>query len=202
LRRALSFLILAALTGNVRAGILPDPTVIIHGTIGIPSSPQGFVDAYVVGLGGGLGLDWPLFHHFNLYTDLDFSSYGLDEDGYLRSQGLPLGTPVVGGETSVLYISASLRWLILPDMAIRPYAVAGVGWFQVRTDDINVDGAIQQFPTQNEMGVNAGAGADMTLGPVLRIFGELFYVAGLTQDVNIGYLAIRAGLSFDIVPDI
>ena len=122
----------------------------------------------------------------------DFTYQGFD----LRApRSTPAGT-VTGGTGSVLGGVANAQ-IYLFSGHVRPYVLAGVGGYVVRTD---ADGAVVTPRSDTRLGADAGAGLALTLG-VLNVYAEgradnVFVDPGLTGDRSFELVPLTVGVVF------
>jgi hypothetical protein len=69
------------------------------------------------------------------------------------------------------------------------------------TDDIVLPTSTTIIETENAVGWHGGWGIDITLGSAINLFFDALYIVGLTQR-GTGYVPVRVGLAFDLVPQI
>lgn len=81
-----------------------------------------------------------------------------------------LATPGASGTGQMLAGMVNLQYYLIPRGPIRPYIVAGVGAYNVKTDLTGVPGATSQSDTR--FGVNGGGGVVFRLGSLLSAFIE------------------------------
>lgn len=143
-------------------------------------------DIYGIGYGGGVHLDFKLpiisFRIAGDYIRLtpDKAKYtGLIQQA-LPPALAPLASQVNidGGRIDIYSVSANLKVAVLPLPIISVYATGGVGLVRVSLAETQVSlgpVTLATFPgveTQTKPAVNAGAGVDLSLGPI-ALFGEL-----------------------------
>jgi len=192
-------LIVTALAAvNASAGAVSKPKIIVHGDVSIPTDPQEFVDGFSLGLGGGVGIGFPLSSRFAVVADVDYKIFGVDEEGLRQAYQLPPTTSLEGDQIATLYASLSLKAdLISAPSQIRPYLIGGVGFFHTKPDDFTANGTSLGFESEGAYGVNAGGGIEIVVAPYLILFLDVTYVVGFTENENTGYVSIRPGIAFD-----
>ncbi len=197
--RLLFVLVVTALVAvDASAGMVSKPKIIVHGDVSIPIDPQEFADGFSLGLGGGVGVGFPLSSRFAVVADVDYKIFGVDQAGFRRAYQVPPTTMLSGDQIATVYASLSLKAdLISAPSQIRPYLIGGVGFFRVNPDDFAVDGASLGFESESTYGVNAGGGVELVLAPYLILFLDVMYVVGFTENENTGYVCIRPGIAFD-----
>ncbi|MFQ5510513.1 MAG: outer membrane beta-barrel protein [Candidatus Krumholzibacteriia bacterium] len=195
-------MIVVIAAGGARAG--SRPRIQVNGSLAIPLNPDGFTDGYILGFGGGIGAEIALSPSAKISGTVDFTTFDLDAGGYLASQKLAAPSSIVGGEVSVLYASGNLKWnVLLPsENILRPYVLLGAGYFRMATDDIVSPGSRIHRDTEHVFGAHGGAGIDIALGSAIGLFFDALYVFGITDNESTGYLPVRVGLSFDLVPQL
>jgi hypothetical protein len=183
---------------DASAGMVSKPKIVAHGDVSIPTDPQEFVDAFSLGLGGGVGIGFPLSSRFAVVADIDYKVFGVDEEGFRRTYNVPPGTVFTGDEVAALYASLSLKAdLISAPSQIRPYLIGGAGFFRYDPYDFAVDDTSLGFQSENTYGVNLGGGIEVVVAPYLILFLDAMYVVGFTENENTGYVTIRPGIAFD-----
>ncbi len=200
IRYGLFFVVLmtAAVAIDASAGMVSKPKIIVHGDVSIPTDPQQFVDGFSLGLGGGVGVGFPLSSRFAVVADVDYKVFGVDEEGFRRTYGVPPSKVLTGDQIATFYASLSLKVdLISAPAQIRPYLIGGGGFFRYNPDDFAVDETSMGFQSENTFGVNAGGGVEVVLAPYLVLFLDAMYVVGFTENENTGYVTIRPGIAFD-----
>ena len=178
------------------------PKVIIHGGLGIPSAPSLFADGSSLGFGGGIGLQFHMAPPIMVQTSVDYTTFGLDEEGFRRAMGVSDTASIIGGEVSILYAAVSLKISLLQASAVRPYLLGGMGYFRQLQDDIQIDRALVEYNAQDATGIHGGVGVDVSAGPFIDLFAEMVYIVGFTEKDLTGYFPVRAGLAFELSPDI
>ena len=107
------------------------------------------------------------------------------------------------GDVDVTQYPVQVTALLYPfgQGSVRPYALAGVGWYYTRTTYSGVLDGIFKDQTSHEFGAHAGAGLDLRLGPNLYLNADLRYIF-LHPDVDgvasgdFNYWQITGGLNF------
>lgn len=194
-------LLLAGIVGVCRAGEDNRPKAVVHGDVAIPIHPSVFSQGFSLGLGGGVGMIWPLSGHFALAADVEYITFGVDSDEFVAATGLPPGASVEGDQIATLYASLGLKWNILTsvDHVLRPYIAAGAGYFRYNPDGFAVNGmTLTGFDNENTVGAHVGLGVDAVLAPYLELFLDVIYVVGFTGEDPTSYLSIRPGVAFDL----
>jgi len=196
MRIAILGVVLLGLASPSAVAGITDPHVLVHGGLVIPTAPNSFADRSNLGFGGGIGLGLTLISPLVILGQVDFTTFGLDEAGYRKlNPDISAGSRVRGGEISLVYASLGLR-LNLPahPASIRPYLIAGAGYFRYAGDAVNVDGTERGFRTEDTTGVHGGGGLDVLLGPFMHVFFEAVFIAGFTDTDSTGYLPVRTGI--------
>jgi opacity protein-like surface antigen len=84
--------------------------------------------------------------------DLDFSRFNLDET--------QIGVP---GKGQILAGLANLQISVMPLGPVRPYIIAGLGAYNLKTD---TEGATPETISATHFGINGGAGVSLHLGAI------------------------------------
>ena len=198
---AMVLLVLLA-AADVHAAGTSRPRIQVNGSLAVPTSREAFADDYSLGFGGGIGVVLPVSPSFNVSGTVDFTTFELDADSYIASRGI-MPASLAGGEISVLYVAGNLKWNVLlpPESSVRPYILLGGGYFRLATDDIILPISTTIIKTEHVVGWHGGWGIDLTLGSAISLFFDALYIVGLTQQAT-GYVPVRVGLTFDLVPQI
>ena len=173
----------------------------------LPASAQlGLAQRFVtVGVGGGMsvpvndagnafnnGFHMQGFARLNTPSlpvmprfDLNFSKFNLND---------AVGVP---GTSQILSGLANLQMTVLPLGPVRPYIIAGVGAYNVKT---KTDGVSPSSISQTEFGINGGAGVALNLGK-LHGFVEgrvdnVFTEKGAIDQKDIQLVPVTFGLTF------
>jgi hypothetical protein len=194
----LAAVVMVAASVDASAGTVSKPKIVAHGDVSIPTGPQEFVDAFSLGLGGGVGVGLPLWSRLAVVADVDYKIFSIDEEQFRRVYGVPPTVGLSGDQMTALYASLSLKVdLISAPKQIRPYLLGGVGYFRLKPDDFASDDTSLGFQTEETYGVNAGAGVEIVLAPYLILFLDAAYVVGFTENADTRYLSVRPGIAFD-----
>ncbi|MEE9271123.1 MAG: hypothetical protein V3V49_12780 [Candidatus Krumholzibacteria bacterium] len=199
---AMALLVLLA-AGDVHATGVSRPRIQVNGSLAIPIRREAFADDYSLGFGGGIGFVLPVSPSFNVSGTVDFTTFELDADSYISSRQIPPPASIAGGEISVLYVAGNLKWNVLSpqESSVRPYILLGGGYFRLATDDIVIPTSTTIIKTEHVVGWHGGWGIDLALGSAISLFFDALYIVGLTQKAT-GYVPVRVGLTFDLVPQI
>jgi hypothetical protein len=196
---AVSMIILALCASGAAARSASNPKIVIHGDVAIPVTPDKFADGFSLGLGGGLGLAFPVSSRLMLLVDLEYIVFGIDEEGFKKAFGLPPTASLTGEQIATFYASLAAKFDLLssPSGMVRPYVLGGFGFFRYNPESISGDGSSLGFEDQNTLGVHGGGGVEIVLAPYLALFLDAMYVLGFTDNEATGYAPIRAGVAFD-----
>jgi hypothetical protein len=107
---------------------------------------------------------------------------GFRVDGVMNQFNFP------GGKTRIFDVSANLLYAMIPTPRIKPYVIAGLGFYGSRVTDSSELGS-------NDVGINAGAGVKFNLmvvnGFVDARFHHIFSDGGGT-----GFIPLSIGITF------
>ena len=141
-------------------------------TFGIAAGPTFSTDAEDVGyhVGGLIQLDPILL------------PIGFRVDGVMNQFNFP------GGKKRIFDVSANLLYAMIPTPRVKPYVIAGLGFYGSRVVGSDELG-------QNDIGINAGAGVKFNLivvnGFVDARFHHIFSEGGGT-----GFIPVSIGITF------
>jgi opacity protein-like surface antigen len=176
------------------------PKALIHGSLGIPSTPDTFSEGSSLGFGGGIGLGMYVTPSLMLAVTAEFLTFGADADGLRKIYDRP-NDAVLGGETSIFYGAFTTRFDPFRLRYFRPYLMAGFGFHRFVPDDVQFDNLIVDRDAQTSFGVHGGLGVDVSFGSVINVFVEAAYIAGFTSGETTGVFPLRGGLMFELSPD-
>lgn len=160
---------------------------------------------YGWGYGGGAHVDLNLMM-ITLRFSGDYITFAPDEDKYRNELAQLLGSAAAGysidgGNVNVLSASVNAKWTILPIPVVKPYLTGGIGLVQVSSGDLTVRlngnpvGTFPKVQGETKTAFNAGAGVDLSLGPV-TLFAEARYTWIMTEGSTTNYLPISVGITF------
>ena len=141
-------------------------------TFGIAAGPTFSSDAEDVG------------YHVGALMALDpiMLPIGFRVDGVVNQFNFP------GGKTRIFDVSANLLYAMIPTPRVKPYVIAGLGFYGSRVVDSSELGS-------NDIGINAGAGLKFNLmvvnGFVDARFHHIFSDGGGT-----GFIPVSIGITF------
>jgi hypothetical protein len=90
---------------------------------------------------------------------------------------------------SVLEITPSIRYSLVPLMVMDIFLQAGMGYYRL-------DSSLSGFESENKYGVNAGIGIHGMALPTMSVFVMPMYNIVFTDNESTSYLSINAGLKF------
>jgi len=174
------------------------PKIVVHGDVSIPVEPSEFSDGFSVGLGGGIGIAFPLASRFAIVADVDYKVFGIDEAGFRQAHGIPPGVSLTGDQLQALYASLAIKIdLVTAPSQVRPYLIGGGGYFRLNPEAFAADGTSLGFESENTLGAHGGGGLEIVLAPYLILFLDAVYVVGFTESEHTSYVSIRPGVAFD-----
>ena len=160
-------------------------TVGVGGGVSVPVSDAG--DAFKNGFNvkGFARLNVPKLPVMPRF-DLDFSRFNLDE--------AQVGVPGTG---QILAGLANLQMSVLGFGPVRPYIIAGLGAYNLKTD---TQGLTPSSVSQTHFGVNGGAGVNLHLG-MINGFAEgridnIFTDSGMIDASKVQFVPVTFGLTF------
>jgi hypothetical protein len=118
--------------------------------------------------------------------DLDFSRFNLND--------AQVGVP---GTSQILAGLANLQMNVLGFGPVRPYLIAGLGAYNLKTD---TQGLTPSSVSQTHFGVNGGAGVNLNLG-MIHAFAEgridnVFTNSGVIDASKVQFVPVTFGLTF------
>ena len=160
-------------------------TVGVGGGMSVPVSDTG--DAFRNGfnLQGFARLNVPKLPEMPRF-DLDFSQFDLDE----AQVGLP-------GTGQILAGLANLQLSVLPLGPVRPYVIAGVGAYNLKTE---TEGVTPTSVSDTHFGINGGAGVALHLGKINGYvegrIDNVFTEKGAISPDQVQVVPVTFGLTF------
>lgn len=78
-------------------------------------------------------------------------------------------------EVRTIPVQVSALLFPFPDSAVRPYALAGAGWY---FQDVEFDNALESFDDDddNTFGWHVGTGLEILLGKMFMLYGDVRYI--------------------------
>jgi hypothetical protein len=207
-RRNIPFLSVSAFGGSMRSTARVIAVLAVLVSTPLAASAQvGLAERFVtVGVGGGMsvpvndaGTAFKNGFHMQGFArlkvpslpvmprfDLNFSRFNLDD--------AKVGVP---GTSQILAGLANLQLSVLPLGPVRPYLIAGVGAYNLKT---STEGTSPASVTDTKFGINGGAGVALNLGK-LHGFAEtrvdnVFTEKGMIDSQQIQVVPVTFGLTF------
>ncbi|MFC1692415.1 hypothetical protein ACFL1R_02795 [Candidatus Latescibacterota bacterium] len=91
---------------------------------------------------------------------------------------------------TMIEILPSVRFSFSPPMSpLGIFGQVGVGLY-------NFNSSIENFDSQNEVGVNIGAGLTQSIAPLIKLFVMPQYHLVMTEEENTTYLTVNIGVMF------
>ena len=182
----LSVLVSTPLAASAQVGLAERfVTVGVGGGLSVPVSDAGSAFKNGVHLQGFARLNMPSLPVMPRF-DLNYSRFNLDD--------AQVGVP---GTSQILAGLANLQLSVLPLGPVRPYLIAGVGAYNMKT---STEGVSPASVTHTEFGINGGAGVALRLGK-LHGFAEgrvdnVFTEKGMIDSQQIQVVPVTFGLTF------
>ena len=160
-------------------------TVGVGGGMSVPVSDAGSAFKNGFHLQGFARLNVPSLPVMPRF-DLNYSRFNLDD--------AQLGVP---GTSQILAGLANLQFSVLPLGPVRPYLIAGLGAYNLKT---STEGVSPTSVSQTKFGINGGAGVALRLGK-LHGFAEgridnVFTDKGMIDSQQIQVVPVTFGLTF------
>lgn len=169
-------------------------SIYIGGGITLPNSPTGFKDAYNTGFHGlaALAINLPAVQGLSVQGKVQ---YHIIPTANSATWGIE--TITNGGTQKYLMFGADgLYRFGTPGGLASPYAGFGVGYANGSVSDITTASGTVSVPSNNDFYWNILAGADLQLGPTLRLFGTITYTSIATTGKATTMVPITVGLKF------
>jgi len=199
---------------NSRLLALGIPALAITLSVGAAhAQPPGMEYSRIVSFGLGGGVSVPVNNARDAFKN------GFSGQGYLRLnlKALPIvprldftfsqfdvdsvqfATPGASGTGQIFAGVANLQFFLLQGGPIRPYVVAGVGAYNVKTDITGVPNA--SSTSDLRLGVNGGAGVVVRLGRLISAYAEgrvdnVFTERGVIDTEQIQVVPVTFGIVF------
>lgn len=177
----------------------------VHGNYATLNVEGTLKDVYGPAWGGGAHFDLQLVG-FSFRFSADYLSAAPNNDEYQKLIGNLTGSTgagfsVDGGAITIWSASANAKLPILPLPVIKPYITGGGGLAWLSADEATVTfqgapyGKIPGSKAQPDWSANAGAGVDLSFGPV-TLYGEFRYVWVFADEDNSTYVPFTVGITF------
>lgn len=174
--------------------------IYINSGFGFPMSPKGFSDYWKTGFNFGAALAVPINPNVDISFNFDYNTFPLDESKVEEEAGGAV--EIDGGNASVWTLTSNIKANLVrrgTGQAI-PYFLFGVGYYNINETEVTVSRSIftAAFDSKGEGGftLNGGFGVEFNASKNLLIFLDGRYQLIFTEDDNVGYLPVRAGIGF------
>lgn len=169
----------------------------VGGLVSMPNTPSSFSDTWKTGWHATGGLGYKMAPNFQLVGKLEYHTFGFDfgdVDGFS------------GGNINLLTFGADGRYAFsMPAAPVAPFIFGGAGMANVSFGDMEgstlatstfADYNTTKPESQTKLYYNIGAGAEMKVGPTMKLFVQGRYVNVATDGESIGFIPITLGLRF------
>ncbi len=182
------------------------------GGVGLPMGPDEFKDHYKMGIGFGGELKYNFTEMTSLAASFTYLPFKIDEDKMIEdvTEGveIPEGVEITieGGSLKMSIISANLiQYFTAPAASAGFYVTAGAGYYTYSMDDVTVkvtyegetyEETMEMDESESDLGLNGGAGLEITMGTNLFLFAEGKYHHIFSEDEATSFITIMGGLRF------
>ena len=170
----------------------------IGGGLSFPMSPEEFSDYWSMGFNAGGGVGYRFGPNFSGNAYFSYNSFSLDEDEFLG--GTSSEVDISGGTVSIILVTANLKALLIADpRQVTPYLLAGLGLFSLSVSDVTISYMGYEYSgdtsdSESAFGIVFGGGVDIPVSPTIKVFLEVGYAIGFTEEESTGYLPVKGGL--------
>ncbi|HEY6952290.1 MAG TPA: outer membrane beta-barrel protein [Bacteroidota bacterium] len=198
---AVFLLVTTACAQLVRAQSESEMSYCIHVGGGFPYKPQPFYDLWAPGITAGGGVSFAQSRLTSLSVMIDFGSFPLDKERFLKALGLPSDNNTLSGyRTSILSLTGNAKYVWAPSDLTSLYVVGGAGVLVTTTSagEASYSGyeVSQSGETHAAGTASAGLGMEWTLAASLDLYTELRYAYSFPRNnnANTDYIPLRMGL--------
>lgn len=161
--------------------------IIVGGAAGAGIPTGDFGDLADTGFSGGAFVDYMVTPNLGLGVDAMFHGPG-GKESFINT--LPNSIDDVTFE--IMQFTAHGRWVFMPEQSVMPYAVAGGGVYNFKT---NYHGTGLSDNTSTKGGIFGGVGADYKLTSMIRIGAEGVWHDVFTQGNSSQLFSVLGRLS-------
>jgi len=181
------------------------------GGVGLPSGPKEFKDYFKSGIGYGGELKYNVNEKTSLSASFTMLKFGIKTDEIEDAVGEEgAKVTVEGGGLKANIIQANLLYYLAPpESSTQLYLIGGGGYymekaespdkvtveFEGETYDLSDMFESEDSESENDFGVQFGAGLDLPLGS-LNLFVEGKYHIVFTEDESTKFITVMGGLRF------
>ena len=160
-------------------------TLGVGGGMSVPVSDAGDAFKYGFNVQGFARLNVPKLPVMPRF-DLNFSRYDLDD--------AQIGVP---GTSQIIAGLANLQVSVLPMGPVRPYVIAGLGAYNLKTE---TEGMLPTSVTDTRFGINGGGGVAFSLGKINGFIegrvDNVYTEKGMIDSEQIQMVPVTFGLTF------
>jgi hypothetical protein len=181
------------------------------GGVAMPQGPKEFKDYFKSGYGFGGEFKYNVNPKMSLAGSFSMVNFGIKEKAIEDMVGEPgVKVTIEGGGLKVNVIQANLLYYLMPpESATELYLVGGGGYYMMKPEnpdkvEVEFEGETIDITdmmdmgtetSENDMGVQFGAGMDLPLGS-MNLFFEGKYHIVFTEDESTKLITVMAGLRF------
>ncbi len=169
-------------------------SIYVGGGITLPHSPDMFKDGYNTGFHGlaALAINFPTIQGLSVQGKVQYHILP-------TADGVTYGNELItdGGNRKFFMFGADgIYRLGTPGGLASPFFGAGGGMANISQSDITTASGTTSFNSETKFYWNILAGADLQLGPSLRLFGTVTYTSISTDGDATTMIPITVGLKF------
>jgi hypothetical protein len=191
-------IMIAILSSGLNAASANKVELYFSGALAFPLEPDEFSDHWktsVLNLGGGIGHKIIPAISANVY--FDWCNFGFDGPQFARDMGVGGEVSISGLDASVMTIMGNVK-AVVPSGILRPYFWGGLGLFILSIDDgtVSIDDFVipLEGDSENALGINFGAGIEVTVAKTVDLFFDGRFVLGFTDVESTSILPLRVGV--------
>ncbi len=171
--------------------------------LAFPSMPKDFSNYWETGFNFGAGVGFPLSESITLIGAIDYNTFPLNKDNFLKAFGLSgKGVSLTGGATSIISVSGNFKLLLnITQNTVAPYVILGLGYFYLSDADVTLG---YQSHSESLKGTSEsafillpGVGIQIPIGAT-ELFIEGRYNLAFTNNESTAYIPIKLGIQINI----
>lgn len=180
------------------------------GGLCLPQGPEEFKDTFKSGIGFGAEFKYNINEKMGFVGSFAFLPFKFNEDKIAEEMWGDAQVNIEGGGIKINAIQADLLYsLSQPGASTGFYLIGGGGYYmaksqnpdkiEVTTETYEVTGTmVGKEESENDLGVNFGAGLELAMGTSTKLFAEAKYHIVFTEEESTKFITLMGGVRFPL----
>ena len=180
-------------------------SISFEGGTAYPYKPDSFHDYWNSGTSFGANAAVPLYSRLDLVLTIDYTALSFDPGRFFKKLKLDGNTITLnGGATSVVIISANLRFLMPWSGFFRHRVFVGGGILNSSVSKVTIEypaaPVVKEAQTYRVLAIPVGSALEVSATNDIDLFVEYKYVFASTSEeiTNTNYLDLRVGVAYKL----